>query len=67
MISHHAQTYNRPEAGAYHDAVVLRELFQEEFRKLVDLGVITAETGQYPDLGELPPVEDLPPSADPDE
>ena len=63
LISHNAQTYNRPEAGAYHDAITLREIFQEEFKKLLDQNIITGETAEYPDLGELPPVEDLPPTA----
>ena len=67
LISHNAQTYNRPEAGAYHDAILLRELFQDEFQKLVKDSVITAEASRYPDLGELPPVEDLPPPADAEE
>ncbi|KAL9131917.1 MAG: hypothetical protein Q9217_000277 [Psora testacea] len=67
LISHNAQTYNRPEAGAYHDAITLREVFQNEFKKLIDQGIITAETAEYPDLGELPPVEDLPPPAEVEE
>ena len=61
LISHNAQTYNRPEAGAYRDALTVKELFQQEFQGLVEKGIITSETAQYPDLGELPPVEDLPP------
>lgn len=66
LISHNAQTYNRPEAGAYHDAVTLKGAFQAEFQKLVDNGIISAETAEYPDLGELPPVEDPPPSLHPE-
>ena len=67
LISHNAQTYNRPEAGAYHDAITLRQIFQDEFRKLVAQKVISVETAEYPDLGELPPVEDLPPRAEVEE
>ncbi|KAG8529287.1 uncharacterized protein KY384_005922 [Bacidia gigantensis] len=59
LISHNAQTYNRPEAGAYHDAITLRDIFQKEFIKLVDQSVITSEASEYPDLGELPAVEDV--------
>ena len=66
LISHNAQTYNRPEAGAYHDAITLRDLFQEKFKSLVDDGIISAEVAEYPDLGELPPVEDLPSPVKPD-
>ncbi|KAL9102278.1 MAG: hypothetical protein Q9163_002547 [Psora crenata] len=67
LISHNAQTYNRPEARAYHDAITLREIFQREFRKLVDQGIITAETAKYPHLGDLPPVEDVPAPAEVEE
>ena len=67
LISHNAQTYNRPEAGAYHDAITLREIFQREFQKLVDQGIITAKAAEYPDLGELPPVEDPPQPAEVEE
>ena len=57
LISHNAQTYNRPESGAYQDAVVLRREFEKEFKALADQGVIPKEVATYPDLGELPPVE----------
>lgn len=57
LISHNAQTYNRPESGAYQDAVVLRREFEKEFKALANQGVISQEVATYPDLGELPPVE----------
>lgn len=57
LISHNAQTYNRPESGAYQDAVVLRREFEKEFKALADQGLIPPEVATYPDLGELPPVE----------
>jgi len=60
LISHNAQTYNRPEAGAYQDALVIREIFEKEFRKLAELNVITAEEAALPDLGEIPPASPRP-------
>lgn len=57
LISHNAQTYNRPESGAYQDAVVLRREFEKEFKALADQDVISQDVATYPDLGELPPVE----------
>ena len=56
LISHNAQTYNRPEAGAYQDALVIRELFEKEFKQLAEENIITAEEAILPDLGEIPPV-----------
>ena len=60
LISFNAQTYNRPEAGAYQDAVVLRKLFEKEFRQLAERGIITAEEATPPDLGEIPPASPRP-------
>lgn len=67
LISHNAQTYNRPESGAYQDAVVLRREFEKEFKALADQGVISHEVAIYPDLGELPPVESPPPPVEEEE
>lgn len=60
LISHNAQTYNRPEAGAYQDALVIREFFEKEFKKLVEKNIITAEEATLPDLGEIPPATPRP-------
>ena len=57
LISHNAQTYNRPDAGAYQDAITIKGIFEEEFKALADEGVIPREMAALPDLGELPPVE----------
>lgn len=57
LISHNAQTYNRPDAGAYQDAVTIRGVFETEIKAVADEGVISQETATFPDLGELPPVE----------
>jgi len=67
MISHNAQVYNRPSAEAYRDALTLRELVKLELAKLVDKNIITAEDAEYPDLGEIPDVEDSPPPPQPGE
>ncbi|KFX92303.1 hypothetical protein V490_05440 [Pseudogymnoascus sp. VKM F-3557] len=60
-ISHNAQVYNRPSAEAYGDALKLREMVKLELAKLVDQNIISAEDAEYPDLGEIPDVEDSPP------
>lgn len=67
LITHNAQTYNRPEAGAYQDSILLRGIFQKELQTLVDQSIISPEAAKYPDLGELPPVEDLPPPLEEEE
>ncbi|KAI9743308.1 MAG: hypothetical protein M1818_003154 [Claussenomyces sp. TS43310] len=66
LISHNAQVYNRPSAPVYSDAIALRELVKMEIAKLVDKSIVTAEEAEFPDLGEIPPVEDSPPPG-PDE
>ena len=57
LISHNAQTYNRPDAGAYQDAVTIKGIFEREFKALADQEIISHEVAVLPDLGELPPVE----------
>lgn len=60
LIPHNAQTYNRPEAGAYQDAIIIRELMQKELRQLVEQSIISAEEATFPDLGEIPPASPRP-------
>ncbi|KAI9738207.1 MAG: hypothetical protein M1834_008705 [Cirrosporium novae-zelandiae] len=60
LIVHNAQTYNRPEAMAYQDALIIKGVFEREFQNLVDHGIITAEAAVLPDLGEIPPASPLP-------
>ena len=67
LISHNAQTYNRPEAGAYQDALVIRDLFVKEFQKLVNQKIISEEEAIMPDLGEIPPASPLRPQEEQDE
>ena len=58
LIWHNAHTFNRPEAGAFQDASVLIKLMEDDFQKLVDKKIVTANDVEWPDLGEIPPVED---------
>ena len=60
LIPHNAQTYNRPEAGAYQDAIVMREFFAKEIKSLAEENVITEEEATLPDLGEIPPASPRP-------
>lgn len=60
LISHNAQTYNRPEAGAYLDAITIRGVMQKEFQILVEQNIITQEVATLPDLGEIPPASPRP-------
>lgn len=60
LLVHNAQTYNRPDAGAYVDALTIKGLVEAEFAKLVAKNIITAAVAAFPDLGEIPPVEALP-------
>ena len=60
LIWHNAHTYNRPDAGAYQDASTIKGLMEQEFQKLVDSNVVSAAEVAWPDLGEIPPVEDIP-------
>ena len=59
LIPHNAQTYNRPEAGAYQDALVVRDLIKKEFMKLAEEKIISADEAALPDLGEIPPASPL--------
>ncbi|KAI9889026.1 MAG: hypothetical protein M1814_006029 [Vezdaea aestivalis] len=54
-ICHNAQLYNRPEAGAYQYALLLREALTAELHRQVDAGKIPQEKAILPDLGEIPP------------
>ena len=60
LIVHNAQTYNRPEAQAYQDSLVIKTLVGSEFRKLADQKIIEPEVAILPDLGEIPPVDPQP-------
>ena len=60
LLAHNAQTYNRPEAQAYQDALTIKALVGDEFQKLVEKKVIEPEVAVLPDLGEIPEVDPIP-------
>ncbi|KAJ5335418.1 Bromodomain [Penicillium brevicompactum] len=60
LIPHNAQTYNRPRSQAYEDALIIRDVFASEFRKLAAQGAIAADEAELPDLGEIPEADPLP-------
>ncbi|KAI5301943.1 hypothetical protein KEM56_001199, partial [Ascosphaera pollenicola] len=60
LISHNAQTYNRPRSQAYEDALVIKSVFEFEFGQLAEQGIITAAEAELPDLGEIPEPDPLP-------
>ncbi|KAL9006561.1 MAG: hypothetical protein Q9188_000721 [Gyalolechia gomerana] len=60
LIPHNAQTYNRPEAGAYQDALVIKGVMVKEFKQLVAEKIISTEDAVLPDLGEIPPASPRP-------
>ena len=59
LIWHNAHIYNRPDAGVYKSASLIKSIMEEEFQKLVERGIVSAEAVEWPYLGELPPVEDI--------
>lgn len=67
LIPHNAQTYNRPEAGAYQDALVIKGIMETEFQQLAEDGVIPKDDAILPDLGEIPPASPRPVEEDEDE
>lgn len=60
LIPHNAQVFNRPDSGAFQDALVIKEQLEKQLQLLVDEGVITKEVATLPDLGEIPTYEDVP-------
>ncbi|KAF2481892.1 hypothetical protein BDY17DRAFT_253500 [Neohortaea acidophila] len=60
LIPHNAQVFNRPDSGAFQDALVIKEQLEQRLQKLVESGLITKEVAQLPDLGEIPTFEDVP-------
>jgi chromatin structure-remodeling complex subunit RSC1/2 len=59
LVSHNAQVYNRPDSGAYIDALVIKEVLEEELQKLVNEKIITQEVAELPFLGEIPAQDDI--------
>lgn len=60
LIPHNAQVYNRADSGAYQDALVVKEVLEKEFAKLVEAKTVSEEVVKLPYLGEIPPQDALP-------
>ena len=60
LIPHNAQVFNRPDSGAFQDALVIKQQLEEQLQILVKEGLITQEVAALPDLGEIPTYEDVP-------
>ncbi|GAB7356129.1 hypothetical protein MBLNU459_g6727t1 [Dothideomycetes sp. NU459] len=67
LISHNAQVYNRPDAGAYQDALIIKSLVETELQKLVERKIVTEDIAKLPYLGEIPPQDELVPDEDEEE
>ena len=60
LIPHNAQTYNRPEAQAYQDALAIKSILESAMATLVNQKTIASEVAILPDLGEIPPADPQP-------
>ncbi|GAM89344.1 hypothetical protein ANO11243_073810 [Dothideomycetidae sp. 11243] len=58
LVPHNAFVYNLPDSGAYQDALVIKQLLEEQLKKLVDAQTITETDGQLPYLGEIPAADE---------
>jgi chromatin structure-remodeling complex subunit RSC1/2 len=60
LIPFNAQVFNRPDSGAFQDALIVKGELEKQLQKLVESGVIKKEDSILPDLGEIPTYEDPP-------
>ncbi|EMD00274.1 hypothetical protein BAUCODRAFT_30748 [Baudoinia panamericana UAMH 10762] len=60
LIPHNAQVFNRPDSGAFQDALVIKAQLEKQLQLLVNEGLITKEVATLPYLGEIPTYEDVP-------
>jgi chromatin structure-remodeling complex subunit RSC1/2 len=60
LIPFNAQVFNRPDSGAFQDALIIKSELEKQLQKLVETGVIKKEDSILPDLGEIPTYEDPP-------
>lgn len=58
LIPHNAQVYNRPDSGAYVDALEIKRVLETQLKKLVERNVIGEEESELPYLGEIPEPDD---------
>lgn len=54
QIVHNAKLYNRPNSGAYNDAIAFEDVVKSELAKLVESQLISQEETEFPYLGEIP-------------
>ncbi|OTA37311.1 hypothetical protein BTJ68_03042 [Hortaea werneckii EXF-2000] len=59
LIPHNAQVFNRPDSGAFQDALVIKEQLEKQLQLLVEKGTISKEVAALPYLGEIPTYEDV--------
>ncbi|KAK3677402.1 hypothetical protein LTR78_002940 [Recurvomyces mirabilis] len=59
LIPHNAQVFNRPDSGAFQDALVIKAQLEKQLQLLVEKGTITKEDAVLPYLGEIPTYEDV--------
>jgi chromatin structure-remodeling complex subunit RSC1/2 len=60
LIPFNAQVFNRPDSGAFQDALIIKGELEKQLQKLVESGVIQKEESILPDLGEIPTYEEPP-------
>lgn len=60
LIVYNAQVFNRPDSGAFQDALVIKAQVEKQLQLLVEDGLITKAIAEFPDLGEIPTYEDVP-------
>ncbi|KKY14761.1 putative rsc complex subunit [Diplodia seriata] len=58
LITYNAQVYNRQDSQAHQDALVIKEFFESELKRLIKEKIIVEEEAKIPYLGEIPTYED---------
>ena len=58
LIPYNAQVYNRPESGAYVDAVEVKRVLENQLKVMANRGIIKDEEAKLPYLGEIPEPDD---------
>lgn len=58
LIPHNAQVYNRPDSGAYVDALEIKRVLEAQLKRLVDKQIVQDQDAELPYLGEIPEPDD---------
>ncbi|KAI9703971.1 MAG: hypothetical protein M1820_005753 [Bogoriella megaspora] len=58
LIPHNAQVFNRPDAGAYQDALIIKDVLQSELKKAVEDKFVSEGAAKLPFLGDIPPPDE---------